>query len=98
MKIKWYNTEFECDYAVKGYDTVSGYDDHFRRTAHIINIYGAEWEHISLIGGEWSESVPTREEALQADIDYLTMVDEALTAESVQGRADIDYLLMMIGE
>ena len=38
---------------------------------------------------------PTESDQLRADIDYLTMENEALESESEQARADIDYLLML---
>ncbi len=41
---------------------------------------------------------PTEAEQLRADIDFLTMENEALESESEQTRADIDYLLMITEE
>ena len=41
---------------------------------------------------------PTETERLRADVDYLTMENEALESESEQARADIDYLLMITEE
>ena len=41
---------------------------------------------------------PTETEQLRADVDFLTMENEALESESEQARADIDYLLMITEE
>ena len=41
---------------------------------------------------------PTETEQLRADVDFLTMENEALESESEQARADIDYLLMLTEE
>ena len=41
---------------------------------------------------------PTETDQLRADVDFLTMENEALESESEQARADIDYLLMITEE
>ena len=41
---------------------------------------------------------PTESEQLRADVDFLTMENEALEEQAEQDRADIDYLLMLNGE
>lgn len=41
---------------------------------------------------------PTETDRLRADVDFLTMENEALESESEQARADIDYLLMITEE
>ena len=86
--------------AVRGANYIALYDEDYNELQRIINIYGREWEHISIEGGEWSspDVIPTAEDHLRADIDFLTMENESLTAESEQARADIDYLLMITEE
>ena len=100
ITLHWYNESYTGDIAVRGYDYVALYDEELTEIVTIRNIYGREWEHISIDGGEWSspEVIPTMEDHLRADIDFLTMENEALTAESEQARADIDYLLMITEE
>ena len=41
---------------------------------------------------------PTEEEQLRADVDFLTMENEALEENVDQAKADIDYLLMITEE
>ena len=41
---------------------------------------------------------PTEIEQLQADVDFLTMENEALETDMEQAQADIDYLLMLTEE
>lgn len=41
---------------------------------------------------------PTEEEQLRADVDFLTMENEALEEDVEQAKADIDYLLMITEE
>ena len=41
---------------------------------------------------------PTEEEQLMADVDFLTMENEALEEDVEQAKADIDYLLMITEE
>ena len=41
---------------------------------------------------------PNEAEQLRADLDFLTMENEALESESEHARADIDYLLMITEE
>ena len=100
MILHWYDNAYSGAIAVRGVDYAALYDEDYNETQRIINIYGREWEHISIEGGEWSspEIIPTAEDHLRADIDFLTMENEALTAESEQARADIDYLLMITEE
>ena len=100
ITLHWYDETFTGDIAVRGYDYVALYDENYNEVRRIINIYGTEWEHISIDGGEWSspDVIPTAEDYLRADIDFLTMENEALTTESEQARADIDYLLMITEE
>ena len=100
ITLHWYDETFTGDIAVRGYDYVALYDENYNEVRRIINIYGTEWEHISIDGGEWShpDVIPTAKDYLRADIDFLTMENESLTAESEQARADIDYLLMITEE
>ena len=100
ITLHWYDQTFIAQYAVKGTDYVALYGLDFVQTMRIINIHGQEWKHISLDGGEWSdpESIPSGEEILRADIDFLTMENEALEDDVEQAKADIDYLLMITDE
>lgn len=43
-------------------------------------------------------SEPTETEQLRADVDFLTMENEALESDMEQAQADIDYLLMLTEE
>ena len=97
ITLHWHDTDYTGTIAVRGCDYVALYDEDYNELQRIINIYGREWEHISIEGGGWSnpEVIPTMEDHLKADIDFLTMENESLTAESEQARADIDYLLMI---
>ena len=100
MILHWYNETYIGAIAVRGYDYVALYDEDYNELQRIVNIYGREWDHISIEGGEWSspDVIPTTEDHLRADIDFLTMENESLAAESEQARADIDYLLMITEE
>ena len=100
ITLHWYDTTYTGDIVVRGNDYVALYDGDYNELQRIINIYGREWEHISIDGGEWSspDVIPTTEDHLRAEIDFLTMEIEALTAEAEQARADIDYLLMITEE
>ena len=100
MILHWYDETFEGDIAVKGYDYVALYDVDYNQTQRIFNIFGPEWDHISIEDGEWSDPsiIPTSEDYLRADIDFLTMENEDLSEQAEQARADIDYLLMLTDE
>lgn len=76
MIIKWRDTEYLCEYAVKKKNSVIGYDSNYSEVCKIVNIDKHEWDYITLENGEWSESVPTFQEALRADVDYLLMLQE----------------------
>lgn len=99
ITVHWYNETITAKYAVRGGDYVALYDDNFIEVQRIINIRGKEWERISL-EGEWTDpaEIPTTEERLRADVDFLSMENEYLEGESEQARADIDYLLMITEE
>ena len=100
ITLHWYDNTYTAQYAVKGTDYVALYDEAFAETQRIINIHGKEWEHISLEGGEWSEpsDIPSQEEILRADVDFLTMENESLEGTVEQQQADIDYCLMLLDE
>lgn len=100
ITLHWYDEQYTGDIAVKGYDYVALYDENYNETQRIISVFGREWNHISIEGGEWTDPsvIPTIEDHLRADIDYLTMMNEDLTKQNEQARADIDYLLMMLEE
>ena len=99
ITLHWYDQSFTAQYAVRGTDYVALYDEGYNETQRIINIHGAEWDHIS-IDGEWTDpsGIPTVEERLRADVDYLTMESDYLAGAADQARADIDYLLMITEE
>lgn len=99
ITLHWYDQTYTAQYAVQGADYVALYDEAFAETQRIININGQEWEHIS-IDGEWSEpsDIPSQEEILRADVDFLTMENEALEGTVEQQQADIDYCLMLLDE
>ena len=80
ITLHWYDETYTGDYAVKGEDYVALYDEEFTETFRIINIHGGEWDHISIEGGDWSDpsAIPSREEKLRADVDYLLMIIEEM--------------------
>lgn len=94
-----YESTFTAAKAVRGADWVALYDEENRETQRINGIAPHVWPHVR-IEGEWTDpsEIPTSEERLQADVDYLSMENEYLEGESEQARADIDYLLMITEE
>ena len=100
ITLHWYSQTFMSEYAVRGGDYVALYDDSFSEVRRIVNIYGQEWEHISIEGGEWSdpEDIPSENEVLRADMDFLTMENEYLEQVNEQQQADIDFCLMLLEE
>ena len=100
ITLHWYNEIFIASYAVKGSDYVALYDDSFTEVQRIVNIYGDGWKDISIEGGEWSDpsDIPSQEEILRADMDFITMENEYLTEQNEQQQADIDYCLMLLEE
>ena len=80
MTLTWYGHEMQCDYAVKDDRTIKMYDDGYKLINEIVHISARDWPHITLTGGDWSapEDIPTREEVLQSQIDYLMMITEDL--------------------
>ena len=80
------HSEYDCFYAAKSDHEIVLYDENRNVTEHICNIYGNEWNYISIFGGEWEElqPEPTSEEKLQAKIDQM--------------QADLDYCLMLLDE
>lgn len=100
IRLHWHNNEFTADIAVKGANYVALYDNSYNETQRITNIHGKEWEHISIEGGDWTDpsEIPSKEEILRADVDYLTMENEYLEEQAEQYRADIDYCLMLLEE
>ena len=91
ITLHWYDQTFTAQYAVKGTDYVALYGLDFVQTMRIINIHGQEWDHISL-DGEWSEpsDIPSQEEILRADLDFLTMENESLEETVEQQQAEIE--------
>ena len=55
-------------------------------------------EEIQADVDEIPEPEPTETEQLRADVDFLTMENEALESDMEQAQADIDYLLMLTEE
>lgn len=99
MTVSWGGFTWECDIAVKGSDYVKLYTNDFQVVATIKGITKNEWVNI-FNDGTWStpDVIPTKDEIMRADIDYINMLMEAMTADNEQARADIDYLLMISGE
>ena len=99
IKLKWYDTIFIAEKAVKTEDTIIFYDAEGHEINRIVNISPREWSYIEL-DGDWTdpEDIPTDKERLQADLDYLTMENEYLVEQNEQARADIDYCLMLLEE
>ena len=98
VTLKWHNEIFEADKAVRLSNSVILYDENNNEIFKIKNIFGPEWNYITLQNGEWSEAseIPTEYDYLQADIDFLQMENDALTIENEQRRADVDYCLMLL--
>ena len=99
ITLHWHNEQMTAEKAVRGMDWVALYDAENHETQRIDSIYGEAWQHIRL-EGDWTDpaEIPTGEERLQADVDFLSMENEYLEGESEQARADIDYLLMITEE
>ena len=75
VTLHWYNEQHSADYAVRGKDSVILFDENYNEIFRIENIAGWEWSQISLDGG-WAPSIPTAEDKLRADVDYLLMITE----------------------
>ena len=78
ITLHWYGETMTAAKAVRGADYVSLVDEENRETRRIINIRGAEWQHITLEGGGWTDpaEIPTEMDRLRADVDYLLMLEE----------------------
>lgn len=100
ITIHWSENVFDCEYAVQKLSSILMYDSDFNLTNEIDNIYGKEWQIISIEGGTWTDpsEIPTETDRLQASIDYLDMQAESLEASDEANRADIDYCLMMLDD
>ena len=100
ITIYWSKNTFDCEYAVQKLSSILMYDSEFNLTNEIDNIYGKEWQLISIEGGTWTDpsEIPTETDRLQASIDYLDMQAESLEASDEANRADIDYCLMMLDD
>jgi hypothetical protein len=100
ITIHWSENIFNCEYAVQKLSSILMYDSDFNLTNEIDNIYGKEWQIISIEGGTWTDpsEIPTETDRLQASIDYLDMQAESLEASDEANRADIDYCLMMLDD
>lgn len=100
MILLWHNEKYECEYAIRGKDSVRLYDSSFKMILSIDNISSEEWNNFSFQSGDWSEStaIPSEKEILQSDIDYLSMINESLESDNEFLRADLDYCLMLLEE
>ena len=78
ITLNWYEQTFHGAKAVRGDHSVTLYDDNYNIVTQIYNIYGNEWEHISIQNGDWSdpEEIPTEMDRLRADLDYCMMLLE----------------------
>ena len=106
ITVTWYDPQFIGSKAVRSNDTITIYDANNHEIQKIFALGAREWQNVS-IDGEWSypEDIPTEEEVLRADIDFLTMENEYLEAENSElkdqqeiDRADIDFCLMLLEE
>lgn len=99
ITVTYYETVHTADKAVRMGDAIIFYNGDNEETERISGIQNRDWLHVSIVG-EWTDpsEIPTVEERLRADVDYLTMENEYLEGESEQARADIDYLLMITEE
>jgi hypothetical protein len=100
ITLRWYDTTRTGDIAVRGYDYVALYNNDYTEVFRVVNIRGAEWNRISIEGGDWTdpEAIPSKEEILRADLDFLSMENEYLEMQNEQQQADIDYCLMLLEE
>lgn len=107
MIVHWYEESFECEKAVRKDAEVLLYDAENNLQNRIFNIRFNEWDHIWLEDGDWSaeSDIPTEDEKLRAEIDFLTMMNESLEEENTEiksqleiDRADLDYCLMLLEE
>ena len=101
------NSEFECDHAAKSEHDVAGYDENNHLLFHISGIWDEEWDWFSIDGGEWLnfDEMPSEKEVLDADLNYMTMMNEFLEDKNSElqsqidmDRADLDFCLMLLGE
>lgn len=76
-------SRYKCEKAFKMEHEVIMFDENDKEINRISNIYGDEWNYISVEGGEWIVE-PTDIERLQEEVDVL--------------RADLDYCLMLLEE
>lgn len=99
ITVHWYDKEYTSEKAVKYPDRILLCDESNAVLQEICNLSGKDWVHIS-IEGEWSypEDIPTENEVLRADLDFVTMENEYLTEQNEQQQADIDYCLMLLEE
>lgn len=100
VTLQWHNEIIEADKAVKTINSVILYDENDVETFRIRNVYGSEWNYISLTDGEWSNKsdINTENDHIRADLDFLLMENESLIMENEQLRADVDYCLMLLDE
>lgn len=77
ITLHWHNEVFTADKAVRDGTEIILYDAQNNEVRRISNVIGREWGNISL-DGEWTEpsEVPTQQEVLRADVDYLLMLQE----------------------
>lgn len=86
MIFHYAETTVECAKAGKSDHDVVLYDENGNIIWTVSNIYGSEWDYISIEDGEWEEIVPE-----PSDVDILQNEVNVL-------RADLDYCLMLLEE
>lgn len=73
VKIRYVDKIYDCLKAVKKSDSIELYEsDLFNPSISFFGI--SDFSAFELLEGEWSYPEPTREELLQAQIDYLSMM------------------------
>lgn len=99
ITVHWYGETFSADKAVQVDNSIILYDENNQELERIINIRMQDWDHIEVDGRLIDPSeIPTEEERLRADLDFVTMENEYLNEVNEQQQADIDYCLMLLEE
>ena len=98
ITIRYSDYTLSCDHAAKSEHDVWAYDENNKILLHISNIWDSEWNYISIEGGDWldPEDIPSYEDTIQANLDFLSMINESLESENEALRADVDFLLMIM--
>lgn len=99
VTLRWYNETFTGDSGLRLESSVILYNSSFDEIVRIEGIYGDEWLNLSFSGDDWTDNpndIPSKYEILEADFDYLEMMNESLEQDNEQLRADMDYCLMLL--